>query len=68
MTIRKKPGWPPAVVALVLAAWFGLCAAAAWFLYLRADLRTRGYRTRRLRFVFGSLFLLVSFAIWSLGP
>ena len=29
MTIRKKPGWPPAGVALVLAAWFGLCAAAA---------------------------------------
>ncbi len=29
MTLRRKPGWLPAAAVLALAAWFGLCDAAA---------------------------------------
>jgi hypothetical protein len=37
-----------------------------WAMYARADFRTRGWRTRRLRFFFGTLFVALSLGLWSL--
>jgi hypothetical protein len=47
----------------------GALAAAGcllWLAYLRADFRTRGFRTRRLRLLFGTLFAALSLGLWSL--
>jgi hypothetical protein len=52
----------PWVKAGVLAA----AACVLWLLYARADFRTRGYRTRRLRLLFGTLFVALSIGLWSL--
>jgi hypothetical protein len=51
--------------------WFkaGALAAAGivlWFLYARADFRTRGWRTVRLRLAFGTLFVALCLGLWSL--
>jgi hypothetical protein len=48
-----------------MAVWFRTGAVAAtglvlWLLYLRADFRTRGWKTGRLRFLFGTLFVAIS--------
>lgn len=55
-----------------LAVWFRSAAVGAaglvlWLLYLRADFRTRGWRTTRLRFLFGTLFVAISACLlWNL--
>jgi hypothetical protein len=46
-------------IALVIALGLG---------YLRCDLRTRGYRTGRLRVLFGILLVAGLFACWGLSP
>jgi len=60
-----------AVRSVRRAPWVrsGMLAGAAAFLYLlyvRADFRTRGWRTRRLRILFGTLFVALSVGLWSL--
>jgi hypothetical protein len=48
-----------------MAVWFRTAAVGGtglvlWLLYRRADFRTRGWRTTRLRFLFGTLFVTIS--------
>jgi hypothetical protein len=55
---RRTPWVRSAVLAGAAVVLYGL--------YVRADFRTRGWRTRRLRFFFGTLFVALSAGLWSL--
>jgi hypothetical protein len=48
-------------------AMLGVGACVLWLAYLRADFRTRGFKTRRLRLLFGTLFIALSMGLWSLS-
>jgi hypothetical protein len=48
------------------AAMLAASGCVLWLLYLRADLRTRGFKTKRLRLLFGTLFAALSMGLWSL--
>jgi hypothetical protein len=55
------------LVPWIKAGAVGLSGLVLWALYKRADFRTRGWRTTRLRFLFGTLFVAISASLlWNL--